>query len=630
MPITPLPTPPSRQDPANFNSRTDAFLLALQTLAVELNSALPGESAYGLAQALAAYGAGQGGALVGFRQTGSSTDRTVDAKLREGVSIADFGGIPNDNTKAAINRAALEAAVASFEEQSTASLDPSYSNAGGVYFPPGSWRIGGGHFDVERAVHFYGDTFPTGNSFGSARLIFDDGDHGLIVHSYMSSSSGKGADGTIIENLAIIPAAYAATGSTPAAGGKHGVWIRTKCHVDVQASGWSGDGVHIEATAPGAWSAASTYVNGETAIYLGAFYHSIQPGNINHVPTDVAWWAPGAGTDAGNANNWSSSRMVVQQNGWHGAYAAGADVNASYCGSIDSRANRRCGVRDNSFLGIHWAAAHSSSNGSAGLVSHGGNHYYCLSDTLGASTTPGTNPAVWGDMGAGSTFPAWSGAGTYYIGLPYYCENANARSAFDCTYSEGGQGASVVKLPSQIWGGLHGAGNSAGFGFDPTLSTAPFWDADLAGAVLRYAHLTPTKGLNFVASKMVRSADADTLDAYTEAISHTPTSSGITTTGTITYSWQATRVGNRVDFVLTVGVSGGTNAFTAGTSYVSLPAALSPSIGGACVCTTTSADQVGIGHISTTGGGRVYLPTWAASNKTVIISGVFIVSSTAA
>lgn len=38
MPITPLPTPPSRQDPANFANRADAFLGALPTFAAEANA----------------------------------------------------------------------------------------------------------------------------------------------------------------------------------------------------------------------------------------------------------------------------------------------------------------------------------------------------------------------------------------------------------------------------------------------------------------------------------------------------------------------------------------------------------------------------------------------------------------
>lgn len=38
MPITPLPVPPSRQDPANFAARGDAFLGALPAFATEANA----------------------------------------------------------------------------------------------------------------------------------------------------------------------------------------------------------------------------------------------------------------------------------------------------------------------------------------------------------------------------------------------------------------------------------------------------------------------------------------------------------------------------------------------------------------------------------------------------------------
>lgn len=38
MPITPLPTPPSRDDAANFSARADSFLAAIPTFAVEANA----------------------------------------------------------------------------------------------------------------------------------------------------------------------------------------------------------------------------------------------------------------------------------------------------------------------------------------------------------------------------------------------------------------------------------------------------------------------------------------------------------------------------------------------------------------------------------------------------------------
>jgi hypothetical protein len=38
MPITPLPTPPSRADSANFAQRGDAFMAALPAFAAEANA----------------------------------------------------------------------------------------------------------------------------------------------------------------------------------------------------------------------------------------------------------------------------------------------------------------------------------------------------------------------------------------------------------------------------------------------------------------------------------------------------------------------------------------------------------------------------------------------------------------
>lgn len=40
--LTPLPTPPSSSDPTNFNTRADAFLLALPTMVTQLNSSILG------------------------------------------------------------------------------------------------------------------------------------------------------------------------------------------------------------------------------------------------------------------------------------------------------------------------------------------------------------------------------------------------------------------------------------------------------------------------------------------------------------------------------------------------------------------------------------------------------------
>ena len=88
---------------------------------------------------------------------------------------------------------------------------------------------------------------------------------------------------------------------------------------------------------------------------------------------------------------------------------------------------------------------------------------------------------------------------------------------------------------------------------------------------------------------MARSADANTFDAYDEAPTHTVTSSGITTTGTPIYAWRATRLGNITVFKITVGVSGGTNAFT-GHDLRDAAGRAQPVAGGVAHATTSAVD----------------------------------------
>lgn len=87
MALTPLPTPPSRNDPTNFSARADAFLEALVRLVDEFNSGSAGDSAFSLAQSLLGTGAGQGSAIVGH---GASTVKAaLDYVTGE---LANIGG----------------------------------------------------------------------------------------------------------------------------------------------------------------------------------------------------------------------------------------------------------------------------------------------------------------------------------------------------------------------------------------------------------------------------------------------------------------------------------------------------------------------------------------------------------
>jgi len=545
----------------------------------------------------AAYAAGSTADAVTYLADGTgATPRSVQEKMREQwLTPFDFGAIadgtshPLSSVYATLAAAQVDypfatsltqqidwcatwAAYLSVTEQGTFLGGP-YLAGPTIFFPLAQYYFDTGTFHWKKRITLIGDG--SGKAYGDGAILMWAADTtGMVFHarytdSTAPSTAGVGADASVVRGLAFYSAGGASTD-------KPAIWMRVRVAVEnCYIENFPGDGIQVIATAPTAWSAAVTYALGDNAIGGSTYYRSIQAGNLNHAVTDPAWWAVGVSETAGNANLWSVTGGRVNDCTGDGLYVVGSDANAGMCLGLDSSSNGGWGFNDESFLGNTYLACHTASN------------------TTG----------------------------------PYRSTNANARNIFIGCYSEGGQPDSHVVGPSQIVGGLHAAGSAFGFSSG---STGGFLDMDLAGAVFRNAHLVPSKGLNFDTSKITRSSDADTLDAYTESISHTPTSSGITTTGTITYSWQGTRVGNRVDFVITVGVSGGTNAFTAGSSYVTLPAALAPTLGGACCATTTVADQVGICHISTTGSGRVYLPTWVASNKTVIISGTFFISTTAA
>lgn len=93
--ITPLPTPPSRQNPVDFSDRTEAFLTAMQRMALEINAATPGDSAAGLAQYMADKESDTlGASLVGFSGAKNYVSRTIGQRLMDmGCSPRSLGGV---------------------------------------------------------------------------------------------------------------------------------------------------------------------------------------------------------------------------------------------------------------------------------------------------------------------------------------------------------------------------------------------------------------------------------------------------------------------------------------------------------------------------------------------------------
>ena len=82
----------------------------------------------------------------------------------------------------------------------------------------------------------------------------------------------------MLENISVITGTYAGSGSTPAYAEKHGVGENPGATSRRETAGWPGNGVQVIATAPGAWSNATTYALGDTASYLGNYYHSARAG----------------------------------------------------------------------------------------------------------------------------------------------------------------------------------------------------------------------------------------------------------------------------------------------------------------------------------------------------------------
>lgn len=130
MPFTPLPDPPSRQDPNNFSARADAFLAALVTFADEINAATPGDSAVGLAQALAEP---DGAALVGITPSGGITSTNVGSAIAELDADWRAGQSGNAATVAAIDARvdALEAGASAgvIGKATRAALDADLAHA---------------------------------------------------------------------------------------------------------------------------------------------------------------------------------------------------------------------------------------------------------------------------------------------------------------------------------------------------------------------------------------------------------------------------------------------------------------------------------------------------------------------
>lgn len=164
--------------------------------------------------------------------------------------------------------------------------------------------------------------------------------------------------------------------------------------------------------------------------------------NIAGNALEIKATAGSGGSTEGDANNWQVDQCIVHSCGGHALHVGGTDANAGICTHFITKTVGGCGIFDESGLGANaYIAPQISGYGGniTGRVSSGGRLYVLLDPTagIGASTTPGTNNQVWYDVGAGASYPAWSGAGTYNVELPILIVGASTRSVVVSAYVEG-------------------------------------------------------------------------------------------------------------------------------------------------------------------------------------------------
>jgi hypothetical protein len=167
--------------------------------------------------------------------------------------------------------------------------------------------------------------------------------------------------------------------------------------------------------------------------------------------------AGAGGANEGSANSFVVERCQSYNNFGNGFSAKGADANAGVFRDCRASGNSACGFRDDSFLGNKYDSCLAEANGVRGQVTYGGNHYAVLNDTTGGTTTPGTDPTVWEDMGPGIVDylrPAYVPNASYVLGRPYVMSSIDAYNArLDNAYMEQDQAPPMIAAPALVLGG---------------------------------------------------------------------------------------------------------------------------------------------------------------------------------
>lgn len=319
-----------------------------------------------------------------------------------GVSILDFGGVADGSKD---NTAALTAAMASFSN----SAFSAYLTGPRIRFPAAAKSyFFAGVINLKQTVILEGDTSPQAGGGALASVLqFPANSGGFIVNYYNTFGTGvqspatTGADGTTFRNLAILGGG----GTQDTTGEKAGIWCRAQTRIeDCSINNFPGDSVRIVAG-------------------IGS-----------------------GGALEGQASGCEFSNVVVNNSGRHGLYIQGGDANTCHTVRFNVHSAGCCGLLDQCFLSSQHDMFQVDSCNTKQMcqVSYtDGNAYQLIDNTagIGASTTPGTNNAVWyllGTTGAFPGLPAWSNSGTYIPGSPILTQGVDQAVLLNAPYTESG------------------------------------------------------------------------------------------------------------------------------------------------------------------------------------------------
>lgn len=187
---------------------------------------------------------------------------------------------------------------------------------------------------------------------GACQIRFPVDTAGMVIHSHNTDStgtvaSGSSAAGSVLDGI-LLRGSYwpSSTGTTG-----HGIWLRGRATLrHCSFRGFAENGVNI-----------------------------------------VAGSGTGGFTE-GNANNWYMDAVLAINNGGHGFFVDGADVNAGLGSLCNAIQNGGWGIYEGSFLGNVWNQPHTSGNTTG---SYKGDSLNACSVWVGPYTEGGQPDSEW-------------------------------------------------------------------------------------------------------------------------------------------------------------------------------------------------------------------------------------------